>query len=249
MAQLREDANSLKNVLVQAIAGNHPDHPDAVTEIQYKACRQFLGHFETMYTVNYDLLLYWTLMRKEHPPEIKCDDGFRQPDDGPQDYVTWEPDNIKQQNVHYLHGALHIFDSPTEVQKYTWANTGVRLIVQIRDALERDLYPLFVSEGESAQKLEHINHSGFLSKASRSFVSIGGSLFIYGHSLDANDDHIIRLIPKSNVKQLFVSIYGDEKSEDNKRIIKRAMGLPLERRKKTSLDVYFYRSDSANVWG
>jgi hypothetical protein len=117
VAQLREDANGLKNVLVQAIAGNHPDHPDAVTENQYKACRQFLGHFETMYTVNYDLLLYWTLMRKEHPPDIRCDDGFRQPDDGPQDYVTWEPDNIKQQNVHYLHGALHIFDSPTEVQK------------------------------------------------------------------------------------------------------------------------------------
>lgn len=202
-----------------------------------------------MYTVNYDLLLYWTLMRMEVPPEIRCDDGFRQAGEAPQDYVTWEPENIKQQNVHYLHGALHIFDGATEIQKYTWSNTGIRLIAQIRDALQRDLYPLFVSEGASDQKLARIQHSDFLSKASRSFVSIGGTLFIYGHSLDPNDEHIIRLIPKSNVKQLFVSIYGDDNSEDNQRIITRANSLALERKKKTSLDVDFYQAETVNVWG
>jgi hypothetical protein len=247
--QLGADAKSLKEVLVKAIAGSHPEHPDEIKEPQYTACRKFLANFESMYTLNYDLLLYWTLMRKEILPEIPCDDGFRQAAAEPKQYVTWEPENIKQQNVHFLHGSLHIFDGGTEIQKYTWSNTGIRLIAQVRDALERDLYPLFVSEGESDQKLGRIRHSDFLSKASRSFVSIGGTLFIYGHSLDANDEHIIRLIPKSNVKQLFVSIYGDPQSKDNQRVITRANSLPLERKKKTPLDVHFYDAETAQVWG
>ena len=32
--------------------------------------------------------------------------------------MTWEPGRHAQ-NIHYLHGALHIFDAQTEVQKYT----------------------------------------------------------------------------------------------------------------------------------
>ena len=80
-------------------------------------------------------------------------------------------------------------------------------------------------------------------------MSIGGTLFIYGHSLDPNDEHIIRLIPKSNVKQLFVSIYGDDNSEDNQRIITRANSLALERKKRTPLEVDFYQAETVNAWG
>ena len=132
------------------------------------------------------------------------------------EYVTWEPENTYQQNVYYLHGALHIFDAGVEIQKYTWINTGIRLIEQVRTALQQNLYPLFVAEGASSQKLARIRHSDFLSKAQRSMLGLGGALFTYGHSLAANDSHILRLIVKSKVKQLFVGIYGaDFTSETN----------------------------------
>jgi hypothetical protein len=85
----------------------------------------------------------------------------------------------------FLHGALHVFDSGTEIQKYTWKNTGVRLIDQIRDALSRDYFPLFVSEGTSDEKYEKIRHNDYLAKGYRSFSQITGDLFIYGHSLAA----------------------------------------------------------------
>ena len=139
------DAEKLKDVLVEAIAQNHPEHPFEIPAEQYARCKKFLSHFDRKFTVNYDLLLYWTVMRSEITPNVPCDDGFRKPDGGEAQYVSWEPENTHHQNLYYLHGALHVFDSQHEVQKYTWAGTGVRLIEQVRDALDKGLYPLDVT--------------------------------------------------------------------------------------------------------
>ena len=182
--------------------------PSGVSPTAYSACRTFLAHFGTIYTLNYDLLLYWTLMQDELTPAITGDDGFRTPESGPATYVTWEVENSDQQNVFYLHGALHIFDAGAELKKYTWVNTGVRLIDQVRDALKDDLYPLIVAEGESAQKKSKIMHSNYLSRGYRSLPKVTGALFVYGHSLADNDEHILRLV-EGKVKQVFISLYGD----------------------------------------
>jgi hypothetical protein len=150
--------------------------------------------------------------------------------------------------VHYLHGALHIFDAGTEVQKYTWRNTGIRLIDQIRAALNGGLYPIFVAEGESRQKHERIRHSDFLSKAYRSFQEIGNSLFVYGHSMAPNDDHIIRLIGRGKLKQIFVGIYGDEESESNQMIRRKVETLQGMRPPRRPLEAHFFDAASAQVW-
>jgi hypothetical protein len=250
IAKFSEDAKRLREVLVNAIASNHPDHPGEIKPEQYEACRKFLSNFGCYYTLNYDLLLYWVLMHKnECEIELNADDGFRTPESGEEEYVTWEVENTRSQNVHYLHGALHIFDAGPEIQKYTWVNTGVRLITQIREALERNLYPLFVAEGESKQKLDHIQHSGFLSRAYRSFANIGGNLFIFGHSMADNDDHILKLIPKNKVTNVFVSLHGDPNSGANKNIIRRMDMLASQRKGKKLLSVDYFDASTARVWG
>lgn len=245
---LADEADALKDVLVRAIASNHPDHPSEIPDTQYARCKQFLANFNRIFTLNYDLLLYWALMRAEVEPLVKCDDGFRTPDSGKEEYVTWEPENTHYQNVYYLHGALHIFDSQTEVQKYTWANTQVRLIIQIREALDRGLYPLFVAEGDSKQKVERIRHSDFLDKALRSLLSIGGSIFIYGHSMGPSDEHILRALTKSKLELLVVGIFGDSSSDGNKRIMKRAERIAIDRKKGKKLSVQFFQAETAHVW-
>lgn len=247
-ARLSADADGLREVMVHAIADNHPERPGDIPLHRYVACRKFLANFERIYTLNYDLLLYWALMQEELKPAVPHDDGFRTPEDGEQDYVTWEA-NRHGQNVHFLHGALHVFDSGTEIQKYTWKNTGVPLIQQIRLALGKGFYPVFVAEGESAQKIERIRHCDLLAKAYRSFEEIGGSLFVYGHAMAPNDDHIVRLIGRGKVKQLFVSIYGDPKSEGNKQIIAKVESLRMMRPPKRPLDVTYFDAQSASVWG
>lgn len=248
--RLLKDARDLREVLVSAIAENHPERPNDITEDEYKACKQFLGNFVNIYTINYDLLLYWALMHDEIKPKIKCDDGFRQPEEGPEEWVNWDS-SAHSQNIHYLHGALHIYEDGAEIKKFTWCNTKLPLIDQIRAALKDNKFPLFVAEGTSTQKMSKINRSSFLGRAYRSLENIQGSLFLHGLSLSENDDHILKAIVKSKVEYLFVSLHGDSKSANNKKIIKKAKSLISARKKrdkKHNLEVHFYSASAANVW-
>lgn len=220
--RLNADADGLRELLATTIASTHPDRPADIQPPRYAACRTFLSNFNRIYTVNYDLLLYWTLMQEEIEPQPEFDDGFREPEDGPADYVTWDVQNTDQQNIFYLHGGLHIFDAGPKLQKFTWCNTGIALIEQIRQALNTNRFPLFVAEGSHDSKLDRIQHNGFLNRAYRSFAAIRGSLFVFGLSFGEADEHILRLLDKGRVKQAFVSLHGDPNSAGNTKIVKRA---------------------------
>ena len=247
-ATLAADADGLRELLVQTIAATHPSWPGDLSEQEYQSCRCFLSNFDNVYTLNYDLLLYWVQMHTEEGVEPTSDDGFRKPDDYDSAYVVWEPGQSHEQNMWFLHGALHVFDAGTEIQKYTWRNTGVRLIDQIRTALNKNYFPIFVSEGTSAEKYERIRHNDYLAKAYRSFSSIQGALFIYGHSLAENDDHYLRCIQKGKLSQLYVGLYGDPNSAPNKFIIRRAAQLANGRRAKNPLNVSYFDAATAKVW-
>lgn len=249
MAQsMSEDAAELKEILVQTIASSHPEIPSEINENEYANCVEFLNRFKTVYTLNYDLLLYWTKMKSEK----KSDDGFRTSSDdiesfSESEYVEWDSSR-HDVNLWFLHGALHIFDTPNAVRKYTWIRTGVRLIEQIRSALKDNYFPLFVSEGTSKEKLLRIRHNDYLSKAYRSFQSIQGSLFIYGHSLAENDEHILKVIERGKLSEVFISIFGDENSPENQKIIRRGLALANKRPIKRPLEVGFYSTESTKVW-
>ncbi|WP_461067023.1 DUF4917 family protein [Spirosoma horti] len=258
--QMIADGELLKRILVSTIASSHPAQPGDIKDSEFEACRQFLVMFDNKYTLNYDLLLYWSLMH-DNPAspsatKIKHDDGFREPTDGKCEYVTWEVNNTRDQSIYYLHGALHIFDAGDELQKFTWINTGIRLTEQVKAALDKDFFPVFVSEGSSSEKREKISHSGYLTRGIRSFSCIGGNLFVYGHSLADNNDHITNLIPESKIENLFISIYGDPDSQDNKKIMLKAQNLVEERktinkkkfRNITELSLHFYDASTTPIW-
>lgn len=253
-SQMSRDADALKEVLVKTIAASHPERPGDISHAEYDACKGFLNYFDDVYTFNYDLLVYWAMMHTEGQPTSTSDDGFRTSqhdiDSGIEsDYVVWESGQSHDQNLYYLHGALHIFDSGTEIRKYTWKRTGVRLIDQVRAALEQDYFPLFVAEGTSDEKLERIRHSDYLAKAYRSFENIQGTVFIYGHSLAENDEHYLRVLENGKVSTLFVGLFGDASSASNKRIIARAEAMVPKRGPKRPLTVRFFQSETAEVWG
>jgi hypothetical protein len=248
LLQLESDANGLRELLVETIAASHPAQPSEITEEEFKACRAFLENFKVVFTFNYDLLLYWTQMHTDFGTDPTSDDGFRKnADNYDADYVVWEPSQSHEQNMYFLHGALHIFDAGTEVQKYTWNNTGVRLIDQIRDAISKDHFPIFVSEGTSAEKYERIRHSDYLAKAYRSFIECKGSLFVLGHSLAENDEHYLKAIEKGKFSFLYVGLHGDPNSHDNLRIIARAERMTRAARTRLR-GVAFFDSATAKVW-
>lgn len=266
IATIESQADEMKLLLINAIANNHPKNPSEITDNQFNSSRKFLAHFISkelpgrqvgnIYTVSYDLLLYWTIMHNNEAERnadkliLAADDGFRASEEDPgADYVTWTglSDN---QNIRFMHGGLHLFDDGYDLKKFCWERSGgVPLITQIQSALDNNQYPLFVSEGTSIAKLKKIRHSHIsLQSALKSFSKIGGNLFIYGHSLANNDDHIINLIPKSKVERVFIGIYGSPDDDRNRLLIKKAAGLPSKRKSKTGLSIHFYSSQSAQVW-
>ena len=249
-------AAKIKDVLVATIAGQHPPRPNEISDDQYEACLRFLKNFLTgpkggrIYTLNYDILLYWTLMNGFVNRSIDFNDGFRTDVyNGDAEYVVWD-DSAHSQNVYYLHGALHLFDGGHELQKYTWCRTDKPLIVQARDAIGKNLFPLFVAEGTWEKKLRKICHHSYLSKGQRSLASIKGVLFMHGVSLAENDTHILRVIEQNKgITTLFVGLHGAPDSAENQKIIRRAGAMVTSRDAKSPLQVSFYDSAGANVWG
>jgi len=251
-ANATEDANSLREVLVSAVAGSHPDRPHDILPDEYRNCRKFLRGYKSINTLNYDLLLYWALMQDElGDDEIPCDDGFRKPADDPEaDYVSWDPDSSKSQTVRYLHGALHLYDTGIEMKKFTWINSQIPLIEQVRDALKQEFYPVFVSEGTSDEKVERIRHNDYLCKMYRSFTEIQGDLVVLGHSLDESDSHIFsdRIGRHGKTTRLYVSLFGDPDKPENSGKIRRALDLSQLRPARRPLEVKFFDAASASVW-
>jgi len=249
-SKIKKDAECIRENLVKTLTAKHPNLPSDITDAQYVNCRAFLANFSYKYTLNYDLLLYWALMHDEVDSlEIECNDGFTRTDDVPQDYVVWD-EASHEQNVFYLHGALHLFDAGCEIQKYTWSNTGVKLIDQIRAALGRKMFPVFVAEGTHVDKAKKILHNSYLGRCFRGFEKTKKDLFVFGHSLSESDEHIVKAIEKSHVKKIFISVHGDLSSTTNKRLFARAAQMQVVRQDgRYPLEIIYYDADSAKVWG
>ncbi len=263
--QMASDAEALKGILIQTVASNHPNIPNEIADDQFWACRRFLSHFlgdankdGKVYTLNYDLLLYWCLMHEDmgfdEPIALAANDGFGRDQDTDPDFVNWMGESgAHGQRVHYMHGALHLFDAGSELQKYTWINTGKPLLEQARDAMSANKFPLFVAEGKSDQKLSKIKHGAYLHHSYKSFSSQmmqpGDALFIFGHSLADNDQHILKKITRGRIGQIYVGLYGNPDSSGNKAIQNAANALSLSRPERNPLAVAFFDAASAQVWG
>jgi hypothetical protein len=249
-------AEIVKDSLVSTIARHHPDRPYALSDDQYERCRNFLYQFGHKFTLNYDVLLYWALMHEDVDNlDLNPDDGFRNPDEYNPLYVKWQQGN--KATVNYLHGALHLFDKETDIIKYTWSKTSIPLVDQIRSALDEEKYPLFVAEGSSDSKWQKIMHNAYLHKAFRSFESCTApeknSLLVFGHSLAANDDHILKCISKGRMPRIAVGVFGAAPEDEIIQIKARAQTMQAERLRLQGegypLEILFFDTQTAQVWG
>lgn len=198
--KLEKDAKLLKKHLVKVVTNNHPEKANEIPEAASKHCGQFLDKFEKIYTLNYDLLAYWVIMQNHL---TKFTDGFG---GGNDNYVVF------QENSHellFLHGALHIFDNLTETVKLTFSRTGTVLKMQIYRNLLNNIYPVFISEGTSEEKLRKIRHNYYLNRCYKSLRSQSGTLFIFGTMLKSNDEHIKRGIIEGKFNTLYIGVWSD----------------------------------------
>lgn len=258
--QLQTEINSaivkLKQSLLDSIHALHPEHVFMVPDEKSQACAKFLARFllsgGQIYTTNYDLLLYWVLMRQDIQ---NAGDGFgrelvnpreaAEGEDAEWSELTWGI-NKDSQNIFYLHGALQLFDTGTEVIKEQY--TGERYILEnISSRLDEGEYPIFVTAGNGNEKLAHIRHNRYLSDCYDNLCDLDGSLVTFGFSFGEFDDHIIDAINKAakfgtrtppKLWSIYIGTYSDEDEHHIQQISH-----------KFHLKVHTFNAKSVNLWG
>jgi len=255
---LAAEAAALKEALAVVLAGLHPSLPSEIDDDAYARVYVFLASFRTIYTTNYDLLLYWTLMKgldEDFVALVKTsramDDGFRDP--GYQaEYVTWDYLHAgRNQCVYYVHGALHLFRNDDELQKFTWSRTEVPLLDQVRAQLSAGYYPLYVSEGSSREKLSRISTSDYLSRGLRSLAAVANGLLVYGLAFSDNDEHLSKAVVESKVTRLAISVYGKPSAPENVKLAAKVVDLVARRlayNPRSPLEVMLFDASSVELW-
>ena len=254
---------NLREAMIEAILESSPGgHGELLAPLC--AAVSFLARFVSIFTLSYDLLLYWLIMHPRQCPECSQSyrqqpfgDGFGKGSNRPDGYRMsgWTdsfPGTIRP--VRYLHGAVHLVENEGATWKLVAQNNAgdSALSPNLRDLVRerRDkglLPPLVVFETTAEDKKKRIQHNRYLCSSMRSFDSIDGHLIVYGTGLNDQDDHLWRSISvNGHIKSLNVGVYGDPNSAENRGLINRAYKIAAEH---GSLTLRFYRSETASAWG
>lgn len=233
---LAKDGMRLRKVLVDAVRATHPKHRDELAGV-IPACLEFLSHFAEIFTVNYDLLLNWTIMGSGKfgdgfglGQEIN---GFRRP---------WQDD--LRCNVYNVHGGLHLFNGADGKVEKRVEGTG------ILDAIEQtittgDRFPLYVAEGTSLAKQRKIESDRYLKHCYLRLRQATQAFFVYGHSAGASDGHIYDALFTANIDHLYFCVY--EPSGDRAEIDSRLSA--HQKRLASNVGYTLVDAESAGVWG
>lgn len=246
----------LRKSLLEAVRALHPEHVFKVPQEQSAACSNFLKVFMDsgggIYSTNYDLLLYWVLMRNSivnHVDgcgrELENPDEFLPPEEQNWSELTWGK-HRDEQNVFYLHGALPFFDNGVAVIKEEYDEYNY-LLEKISARMEKGEYPIFVTAGDGRQKLTHIKHNHYLTYCYDSLCEIEGSLVTFGFNFGSSDEHIIDAINRAakhgrkvqhKLWSMYIGVYSDEDRKHIERI-----------EKKFKCKVHLFNAKTADIWG
>lgn len=249
---LKSDARVVRNGLADVLTARHPRAASEVSEDEYTHARTFLAEFGRIFTLNYDLLLYWVVNHMESAaPKPQRADGFEWPSFDDRPYLVWKRGAAERsQRVFWLHGALHLFVNDHRLRKLNYS-LAAPLIEQVTDRLAAGKYPLVVTEGTAEEKLSRIELSGYLRFAHNSLSQLTGSLFVHGWSLSRSDDHIAAMIASrdSSIEAVYVGLHkprsdaAEELAKDWRRLARRRRDAGGRR-----LTVKFYDAATAEVW-
>lgn len=242
------DLEIIKTALIDAIGTSHLSNPGEIMDSRKERAVEWLKQFGSVFTTNYDLLLYWITMNADPP---LFDDGFRN-DPAGSDSLVYSFYSRESKKMYYLHGALHLYSREGQLCKHRSGTSGLCLTDLIRESLSRGQYPVFVAESSADNKLNQIHKNPYLSSCLDQLGAITGKLVILGHSLGHTDRHILDSIVRNRrLTTLYVGLYGDSESSWNLATQAAARRLKDQRAQRSgwpALDIYFFHSESAGIW-
>lgn len=199
---------AVRNALIQTVTSVHAQYQQAADKLMRGV--NFLSQFETVASLNYDLLVYWCFLIGNAAATNRFKDCFinglfqqdwrflREP------YGQTGATTL----VFYPHGNLAIGSDITGVEVKIQAQEFSTLLETVIAEWEAGrLAPVFVSEGASVQKERAIRRSPYLSTVYEEILpKLGETVVIYGWSFSDQDDHIIRAICKGSPRRFAVSV-------------------------------------------
>jgi len=237
--------DSIRDSLVASISTVHPTHA-AVTDSKLDSYKSFLREFSSIFTTNYDLLIYWAIMRDYKAfVDYFWSARFN---------FVFDITNTKIYNrttktrVLYLHGALMLGETDEgDAQKIVNEEGKPLLLDRIADNIERGYLPVFVSEGYGAQKIRSISKHTYLEFALGQLRNSGDPLIVLGHGLNGKSDgHILDAIARSGRQRICVGPWPRE-SVGELFAEKERISSALEGG--ASRTISFFDSRTVNYWG
>ncbi|EAL5963413.1 hypothetical protein DSN88_05305, partial [Campylobacter jejuni] len=164
-----------------------------------------------IFTLNYDLLLYWLIMEYNEQAEAEDEkycDGFSKKDLS----LTFQ-ETYCDKKFFFLHGALHLFEVDNKLIKIY--NKDETILEQIIQQINNKNYPVCVLGGDSNKKLEQILKNKYLQFCLEQLKTIEcDNLVIFGTKLKENNEHIREAINSNhNIKNIFLGISDCEKNQ------------------------------------
>lgn len=202
---------SVRDSLIQAVRDVHPRYELVCGQLPNMY--QFLKEFDTVISLNYDLLVYWTMTYG-----LDIQDGHMFKDcflgDGTFDDAWWRfRETYREQTntlVFYPHGSLALCRNAVE-QELKIRNTsfGAGLLEAILQAWRSEQFvPLFVSEGTWQQKVSSIQSSYYLSTVYREVLrSQRSTLTLFGWGLGEHDRHLLKRMRGTGIQRVAVSVF------------------------------------------
>lgn len=218
----------------------HRVHPK-IDEVRphFPAMVSFLKDFSTVYSLNYDLIVYWALMHGKDEQEFA--DYWV--------YGNFDGAYSKQRSSDstlflYPHGNLVLLSNA--LGKEEKISTGGRqaLLDEIaRRWSSATNSPLFISEGESQKKMNMIGLSPYLMHVHETLSEPKESVAIHGWSASEQDDHILKALSLSHPQRIAVSLRKCETWQA--RMVETAVKL---RKHFPAATLLFYDADSPGAW-
>jgi len=248
-----ETYKDIKDALIKVVKDNHISYQSRRFSIN--DVRNFMKQFKTVIDLNYDLLVYWAIM-SDNPITMK-DCFTKRRGDGEGNSFNYEIETFRETYknvtnptlVFYPHGSLVLLtDKNNEELKIKRTNND-NLLDEIANKWSGNYVPLFVSEGDSAQKEKAIKRSSYLNFIYENVLNnLGENIIIYGWSMSDQDKHLIdKIFKKTNVKTVFLSIFTDGKTDDELEEEQTKIIKILQKRNK-DITIKFFASNSEGVW-
>lgn len=191
---------NVQKSLIDAVNQSHV----AYSDVPIEAVADELKKYGSIFTTNYDLILYWSLMGAfsfrgfcDYFWSYGCEFDLS-------NTTIWD----SKRPIYYLDGAVHLKTNPDGVVYKVTASED-RTLSDIISSKNMGNTPLFISEGKSEIKLRRIRENYYLGFCYDKLLRNNKNMVVYGHGLDKEyDEHILSALKKAPMEKLAFSVFS-----------------------------------------